>query len=413
MYAFLWSGRLAERTVLTLCVTPATSCWPVAAGELRNDNSSMKKRALLAAAIVPLLGAIAFYAYNRWNGDASSARATSLASLPAAANVVFYADFAALRQSPFAAEFFAWAPRPHVDADYAQFLRDTGFDYERDLDRVSIAVIKHAQDTTLFAIADGRFDRKKITAYASQSGSHETRGGHDIFSMPVNPPASLTPTASPSTAAAASPRKTSFTFLRKDRIALTDCADLAALLSQPQTGQDAKDWRERFARLAGSPIFAVIRQDAAPGSALASRAPGGWQSPQFATLLDQLQWITIAGKPEEDRLRVITEGESSLDTSARQLADFLNGVLLLAQAGLNGPQVRGQLDPQAREAYLELLKSADVSRIDRGETKSVRLMFDVTPKLLQAARSAVSALPSSTPSPSHTDPPAARPSRRK
>jgi hypothetical protein len=373
----------------------------------------MKKRApLTAAAIVLLLGAIAFFTYDRWSRDNSSARETSLASLPASASVVVYADFSALRQSPFAAEFYAWAPRPQIDADYAQFLRDTGFDYERDLDRVSIAAIKHAPDTILFAVADGRFDRKKITAYASQSGTHETRSGREIFSVPISAPTSPTPTAQ-ATAAAALPRKISFTFLRKDRIALTDSADLVALLSQPLTGQDAKDWRDRFERLAGSPVFAVIRQDAAAGSALASRAPGGWQSPQLATLLDQLQWITIAGKPDQDRLRIITEGECGLDAPARQLADFLNGVLLLAQAGLNGPQVRGQLDPQAREAYLELLKSADISRLNRGETKSVRLVFDITPKFLKAARSASPAAVPAISAPSHNDPPPAkRPSRK-
>jgi len=348
----------------------------------------MKNRASLGlAAAVLLLGAIAFYTYHRWSGDESSARATSLATMPTGASAIVYADFAALRQSPFAAEFFAWAPRPQIDDDYAQFLRDTGFDYERDLNRVAVAAIKHGQDTALFAVADGRFDREKIATYASQAGTRETRGGREIFSVPIT-------SAPPNSAAVpASPRKISFTFLRKNRMALSDSADLASLLSQPRTDQDAKEWRERFERLAGSPVFAVIRQDAAPGSALASRAPGGWQSPQLSTLLDQLQWITIAGKPEGDRLRVVTEGECGLDVSARQLADLLNGVLALAQAGLNGPQVRQQLDPQAREAYLEMLKGADVSRLDRGETKSVRLVFDVTPKFLQAARSAVPSVP--------------------
>jgi hypothetical protein len=158
-------------------------------------------------------------------------------------------------------------------------------------------------------------------------------------------------------------------------------------------GVDEKQWRARFDRLAGSPLFAVIRQDAAPGAALAQRAPGGLQSPQLAALLDQLLWITIAGKPEGDRLRVVTEGECPADQTARELSDFLNGALILAQAGLNGPQVRQQLDPQAREAYLEILKGAEISRIDRGETKSVRAVFDLTPKFLAAAGAASPGVP--------------------
>jgi hypothetical protein len=355
--------------------------------QLPNGNNTVKKAGwILFSVAVVLLAGIAFYAHQPWAGGDRSARRTMLARMPADANAVLYADFAELRPSPFAAELYAWAPRPHVDADYAQFLRDTGFDYERDLNRVAIAVLKRGPNTILFAVADGRFDEKKIGAYASQAGTRESRGGRQIFSVPVS----------------GASNKVSFTFLRKDRIAMTDDGGSAALLSEPPQGQDAKEWRQRFERLAGSPAFAVIRQDAATGSALASRAPGGLQSPQLSALLDQLQWITIAGKPEGDRLRVVTEGECTTDATARQLADLLNGVLILAQAGLNGPKTRQQLDPQAREAYLEMLKGADVSRLDRGETKSVRVMFDVTPKFLAAARTAVPVAP--LPAPANSQP---------
>ena len=352
----------------------------------------MKRSAWITCTIVLTLSStVAFYAYQRWSSDAIGTRAAILSAMPTAASAVVYVDFSELRKSPFSAELYSWAPQPTIDADYAQFVRATGFDYERDLDHLALASIKRTQTTEFFVIAGGRFDRTKITAYALQSGTREMRSGQEIFSVPlISSPSNSVPTA-------ADPQKISFTFLRKDRIALTNSADLVAFLYQPPSGQDARDWRERFDRLAGSPVFAVIRQDAAPGSTLATSAPGGWQSPQFAVLLDQLQWITIAGKPEGDRLRVVTEGECTTDPASRQLADLLGGVLLLAQAGLNGPQVRQQLDPQAREAYLEMLKSADVSRIDRGETKSVRLVFDVTPKFLQAARTTVPAVVPSAP----------------
>jgi hypothetical protein len=78
---------------------------------------------------------------------------------------------------------------------------------------------------------------------------------------------------------------------------------------------------------------------------------------------------------------------------------------MLAQAGLSGPQTRQQLDPRIRDAYLELIKGADVSRLDRGETKSVRLVFDVTPKLLEAATIAlpVAPAPAAPPVPAHKE----------
>jgi hypothetical protein len=331
-----------------------------------------KPRWVLWSAALSLAGIGIVYAYLRWNGQGGGAtRDALLAAMPADASGVLFADFAELRPTRFAAELFQWAPRPAADAEYAQFLRDTGFDYERDVDRVALAIIKHGQNTTFFAVADGRFDRKKITTYALQSGTRELRRGQEIFSVPLT----------------GSGTNISLVFLTDSRVVIANDGEFANFLSQ-QTGADANDWRDRFHRLAGSPLFAVIRQDAAAGSALTSRAPGGLQSPQLSALLDQLQWITVAGKPEADALRIVAEGECPTEQTARQLADLLSGVVALAQAGLNTPKTRQQLNPQAREAYLEMLKNVDVAQIDRGETKSVRLVFDVTPRFLKIAKSA-------------------------
>jgi hypothetical protein len=68
------------------------------------------------------------------------------------------------------------------------------------------------------------------------------------------------------------------------------------------------------------------------------------------------------------------------------LKDFFGGIIVLAQAGLNTPDTRKKLDPQVRDAYLELLKSSEVESLDRGTSKSVRVIFDVTPEILQTAR---------------------------
>lgn len=333
----------------------------------------------VAAALV--IGASLFYGYQRWGNSADGARNEMLAQLPSDAGTVLFLDFDALRQSPFLAELYKWAPQAKADADYTQFLQATGFNYERDLNRISIAVLDHAPESILFAVADGKFDRKKISSYALQSGTRENRNGREIFSVPLN----------------GSSRKISFTFLESDRIVLTNGAALESA-SPTQTDSDAQAWRERFRRLAGSPIFAVIRQNGGIGSALSAQAPGGLRSPQLSALVNQLQWITVAGKPDGDRLRVVIEAEGTSDPAARQLSDVINGLLVLAQSGLSQPKMRQQLQQEAREAYLEILKSAEVSQIDRGQTKSVRLVFDVTPKFLEAARAALPAT-STTPPP--------------
>jgi hypothetical protein len=330
----------------------------------------MKKYAWIGlAAAVIFLGAAGFWGYQRWNGRNGFARRDVLAFMPAEASAVLFADFDQLRQASFIAYLYRWAPKPQADPDYAQFVKDTGFDYERDLDRLAVAFVKHAQTSTLLAIANGKFDRQKISAYAAKSGTISRTGGREMFSVPLT----------------GSPEKISFTFLRSDQIALTDDADLAVFLNARIEDEDRRAWLSRFERLAGSPVFAVIRQDAAAGTALAAQAPGGLRSPQLSSLLDQLQWITLAGKPEDDRLRVVADGECTAESMARQLADMLNGVVLFAKAGLNDAKARQQLDPAARQAYLELLKNTDVSRIDRGDTKSVRLVFEITPEFLEAA----------------------------
>ena len=337
-----------------------------------------KRRWTLSIAVILLAGCLAgLDAYWHWHDAGAATRDAVLSAMPPDASAVLFADLAELRRAPFATELYNWIPKGQADAEYAEFLRETGFDYERDLDRAAIAVIKGEKESKLFAVAEGRFDRKKIEAYASRSGTRENRGGREIFSVPLSDSA----------------RKISFAFLSSEKLAVTDSGDLVPFLAPVPNSADARAWRERFTRVAGSPVFAVMRQDAAAGSMLASRTPGGYQSPQLSALLDQLQWITVAGKPQDNALRIVADGECTSDQTAHQLADLLNGVLMLAQAGLSGPQTRQQLDPRIRDAYLELIKGADVSRLDRGETKSVRLVFEVTPKLLEAATIALPVAP--------------------
>ena len=342
----------------------------------------MKKQRWFIGLAVLVLCTVAFLGYQKWAAPKGALREELLAQVPSDASVVIFLDFDELRRAPFIARLYSWAPKPQSDADYAQFLKDTGFDYERDLDRLAIATTKRGQESIFFAIADGKFDRARLSAYASKFGAVAKNGGREIYSVPVS----------------GTSKKISFTFLENNRIVLTDGADISVFLNENNRKEDAAEWRMRFERLAGSPIFAVIRQDAGAGSALAAQAPGGLRSPQLSTLLDQLQWITLAGKPDNELLRVVAEGECATDATVRQLADLLNGVVILAQAGLNDSKTRQQLDPATREAYLELLKSADVSKIDRGDTKSVRVVLEITPKFLAAARTPAPALPDATPS---------------
>jgi hypothetical protein len=293
-----------------------------------------------------------------------------LSHLPHDPSAVVFLDLVQFRSSPFLVQLFAWAPHPAPDKDYAQFVQATGFNYERDLDRIALTVTRQGGNSTTFLIADGRFDRKKIEAYAARFGKPQVRNGRVVFPVMHN----------------GSSRPSYFTFLQDDRIAWTDDPSFATLFAHG-SGPLPLEWLEHFDRLAGTPLFALLRPEGS-ASALAQEAPGGFRSPQLATLLDQLQWISIGARPEGGVLRVVVDGECYSQNTMRQLSEMLGGILILAQGGLNDPQTRKKLDPPLREACLELVQSADVQKIDRGSSKSVRVVFDVTPKLLQTARAA-------------------------
>jgi hypothetical protein len=334
----------------------------------------MKKKSLLVAGVLATTALlVGFLAYHRWHSAGRDGdRVEILSFLPSNPTSVVFLDLRQFRSSSFLPQLMNWAPAFPADEDYVKFVQATGFDYETDLDRVALAFTREGNVPTVFAVAEGRFDRRKIEAYAAQSGERLNQNGRAIFAMNLKN----------------STRKSFFTFLRNDRIAWTNDPAYASLFQPSRTSPDKADWEEQFAKLGGTSIFAVIRQDPATTQALAQQAPGGFRSPQLAALLSQLQWITIGGKPEGKDLRVVMEGESSRESTIRQLKEFLAGILILAQAGLNGPANRKQLDPQLREAYLDLLKSAEVESVDRGADKSVRVMFLITPAFLDAVKKA-------------------------
>src|SRR5271168_686824 len=99
---------------ISYCARPP-KCNNLRSCRLQNDEGIMKKRTWIGVvATFLLLCAVALYAYLRWGGDPSAARASTLAAMPAGASAVMFADLAELRQSPFAAELYAWAPQPQV-----------------------------------------------------------------------------------------------------------------------------------------------------------------------------------------------------------------------------------------------------------------------------------------------------------
>ena len=324
----------------------------------------------IALSTVVVAGLIAMALVHHFSSPIDgSARGQFLRFVPADATSVVFIDFDELRSSPFLASLYSWAPHPAEDSEYTQFVRDTGFNYERDLDKVFLAIVNHRTTSTALALAEGKFDRAKMEAFLNRSAKPAEQGSLKVYVLPGQ----------------AHQKPLSVALLSARRIAITNSDNLFATLSNAVAQPDHAEWQARFDRLAGTPVFAIIRQDAALQAALGAAAPGGFQSPQLAAMLGQLQWVSIAGKPQGDLLRLVAEGECPSDSASSQLRDFLEGIQLLAQNGLNDPKLRQQMNREEREAYLELLKSADIQKLNRGDSRSVRLVLSVTPQFLAVA----------------------------
>jgi hypothetical protein len=331
------------------------------------DGMQKHRWIVLGIFVVAIVAIAGFYAEKHWRSEISDSRKELLARLPADADAIVYIDATQLHQSEFLQALIAWAAKPNADPDYMQFVKNTGFDYERDLDAVAMATKSDAQASILVAVAKGKFDKKKIAAFAERSGTKEMQGGREIFHVPLS----------------GEKGEISFFFIGSDVIELSNAPSFAA--SQSSNAMESSSWRARFERLAGSPIFAVIRRDAST-NAIPAQGPGGFQSPQLASLLNQLSWISIAGVPDGSQMQVVCDGETTDSSLALQLSDFLNGLVVMGEAGLNDPKVQQHLDHDTSEAYMQVLKTADISRVDRGATKSVRVVLSISPKLLATAR---------------------------
>src|SRR5216684_571736 len=328
----------------------------------------MKPRSLLIVAALGVGAAGILYAvlHHKPNTPPAGTPPALLDFGPQDSTVFVYADLAALRASPFLAQLAALAPAPNTDRDYAEFVRATGFDYERDLDRAVLAVRPKGNDSETFAVADGRFDVKRITAYALRTGKRATQSGKEVILVPAKAPA----------------KPVTFTFVDEHRILLTNSESLAPLLAVAAEARPGgtlqPEMRERISRVAGSPVFAVGKLGASFERAVAELSSAGLRSDQLDNLLRSLRWLSFAARPEGNELRVALEGETDSASNARQIAVSLDGLRLLGKLALADPKTRRQMDRASLALADAVLKSADVSRDDEGNAHRVRLTFAIT-----------------------------------
>jgi hypothetical protein len=325
----------------------------------------MKRLLYVLAAAVVVVSALFFL--HRVTRPASPGPVPDVvAQLPADSAIVLYVDLAALRASSFVEQLAALVAPVQQDPEYTRFVAETDFDYARDLDRVSASARTLPLGRSLTVVAEGRFDRRKIGDYTRRIGRTEQREGAEVFAVPGGAPGT----------------EVFFAFPAPNRIRLSHSPS-------PRAATPSLDaaTTERATRIAGSPVFLLVRLAALPKDF----SFFGWQSDQLDALLRTVDWVSLAGRPVEDRLKIVLDAESNSPENARQLAGLLDGLRIFAQAALADPKSRRQIAPAVLPLLDSLLRSAQISQTEN----TVRLLVDVSRE--DIARSVAASPPDTSP----------------
>jgi hypothetical protein len=333
--------------------------------------SSKAKTLWIVLALLISLAAIAagsfLYRHTRPLAGANVGAAPAIFSLlPGDAPVLAYLDAAGLKSSQSSALQAIGQlllPAPKQDRDYVEFVRNTGFDYTRDLDRAALAIwpsavaagAQQADNAKTFAVAEGHFDVERIKAYALRTGHIVTSGGKAVYEVPGAPPIS-------------------FQFLSPTRVALASGEDAtkSLLAAQPSTPSPAV--KARIDRVAAAPFFAVARTDHLPDAFYASFK----NSAQLLALIRSIQGITAAAEPSGDNLAVTLDAECDSMKNALAVGTLLTGFRMIGSVALADPKERGDMTKEQAAFLTELLSDVKVSPQDNW----VRLSVELTPPML-------------------------------
>jgi hypothetical protein len=344
---------------------------------------SRRQNILLGLVVVVCLTAIATGAYlyrSRHSKSLAESQSAPLPELvrqlPADSPAIAYIDVAALRElkgSPLASLLGLATSGPGEDRDYADFVRNTGFNYEHDLERAALGFWPVAaksphpstdkskiksenkpESNDVLAIADGRFDEQKIQAYALRSGKMVTRGKHSIYQVPGNPPVF-------------------FEFLSATRVILASGINAEAhLLATDSPGINASILT-LVDHVSGAPFFAVARADAVPQTIYASIG-----QPQLAKTIQRL---TLAGRPQAESLQLALDAQCDSMASALQVTALLGGFRILGSMAMSDPKTKKQMTGQEAALLSALLTQTQITQ----QGNWVRVSLAVTPDILEAA----------------------------
>jgi hypothetical protein len=195
------------------------------------------------------------------------------AFLPTGDSLLVYMDLQTMRHSGLLDTIAG--PRGGEEADYRQFIDQTGFDYREDLNALAVAIRENpsTHERDAYAVARGNFDWARLTAYVQSHGG-ECR--NDFCRLPATQPH----------------RFVSFYPLRRHLLALAVSADqwAALLITHGATSPAAAD-------LPQQPVWML-----APAAALQSQSlfPEGTRA--YASALQGAERVALTLGAQGDRL---------------------------------------------------------------------------------------------------------------
>jgi hypothetical protein len=210
-------------------------------------------------------------------------------------------------------------------------------------------------------IAEGQFNRAKISEYAARKGKLDRQQGRDVYHFSADDHS----------------HPESMTFLDEHRIAIVDGLSIAPLFAtDPSAGSAADPARERAARVDGAAAFMIMPVPPIPPDA------GNPQAAQFIALARSVQWVTLAARPEGDDLRVSLEGECDNSSDAQSLKSMLEVLRMFGKAGLENQNTTKSMTPASLAIAQSLLTSAEVTQ----SAERVRILLNLTPDIFKLSQ---------------------------
>jgi hypothetical protein len=299
---------------------------------------SRTRKLLGFSAVLLVIAAIGLAVYLRKRAAPEPAR------LLPDSDVVFYVNLGTVRHLTS----FEKKPVNPDEPEYQDFVRETGFQFERDLDEAAFAVhyVKHPPakkgdpETTEARYSEvfvGKFDGQKLTDYLRKiSRAAENYGGTEIYVIPVENRTVRVAILSVDSVAASNV---------DDSKVIHGIVDRARAAAMPFQGPDVV--REYYSKVPlGSLVWAIARIPAGNVGSGSLSLPGGLDIqmiPAGSTVVASARYLGSI----HARADVYTPTEDDAKKLAQQAATFLTlfrSVQVNSQSAENDPDVKAALD---------------------------------------------------------------------